>query len=144
MVHSDGIRRGEGRRVIEVVMDVQLPGVDPAHPAFQGAVGELLADLRTVPALRARERDVPAERGSKGPLTELALSVSASGGMAALVRIVRIWLDRDRKRSLKVTVTTTKKTKTYDISGDGVSVETLKQALNAAIRTPDEKTDSGA
>jgi hypothetical protein len=134
-VYLDTARNGEDRPVTEVIIDVHLPGVDPGHSAFQAALGELLEDLSTVPSLRARERQLPTAAGSKGLLTELAVSVPASGGIAALVRIVRIWLDRDRKRSLKVTVQTTKNTTTYDISGDSISVKTLRDALEAAVRT---------
>jgi hypothetical protein len=120
--------------VAEVVINVHLPGVDPGHPASQAALGELLEDLRTIPSLRARERDLPADSGSKGPLTELVVSVSASGGVAALVKLARIWLGRDRKRSLRVTVQDAGQETTYEISGDGISVGTLRDALDAAVR----------
>jgi hypothetical protein len=123
----------------EVVIGVHLLTVDPGHSAFQAALGELLEDISTVPSLRPRERDLPADGGSKGSLTELVVSLSASGGIAALVKIMQLWLSRDRKRSLKVTVQTTQNTTTYDISGDSVSVETLRDALNAAVRS---QTDS--
>jgi hypothetical protein len=121
--------------VTEVVMNVDLPGVDPGHSAFQVALAEFLEDLGTVPPLRTRERDLPGDGASKGPLTELVVSVSTSGGVAALVRIMRIWLGRDRKRSLKVTVQTAENQTTYEISGEDVSVETLRDALEAAVRT---------
>lgn len=124
----------------EVAIDVHLPRVDPGHSAAQAARSELLADLATVPSLRARERDLPAEGGSKGPLTELIVSVSASGGITALVKIMRIWLSRDQKRSLKVTVQTSENGTIYDISGESVSIETLRDALEAAVRT---QTTSG-
>ena len=103
-------------------------------PANSSAISSPLT-----PSLRVRERDVPAEGGSKGPLTELVISVSASGGAASLVKLVRIWLARDRRRSLKVTIQTTGTQATgtlmtYEISGDGVSDETLRHALEAAAR----------
>jgi hypothetical protein len=119
----------------EVVIGVHLLSVDPGHSAFQAALGELLGDIGTVPSLRPRERDLPADDGSKGSLTELVVSLSASGGVAALVRIMQLWLSRDRKRSLKVTVQTPQNTTVYDISGDSVSVETLQDALEAAVRS---------
>lgn len=87
--------------------------------------------------------DLPADDASKGPLTELVVSVSTSGGVAALVKIVRIWLGRDRKRSLQVTVRTAENATTYKISGEGVSVETLQDALEAAVRTR-RANDSGS
>ena len=118
----------------EVVINVHLPGVDPGHSASQAALGELLEDLRTIPSLLARERDLPAHGGVKGPLTEPVVSVSASGGIAALVKLARIWLSRDRKRSLRVTVQVAEHATTYEISGDGISVETLRDALDAAVR----------
>lgn len=119
----------------EVVMNVHLPNVDPGHSASQAALAEFLEDLGTVPLLRARQRDLPADGVFKGPLTELVVSVSTSGGVAALVRIMRIWLGRDRKRSLKVTVRTAENATIYEISGEEVSVETLRDALEAAVQT---------
>jgi hypothetical protein len=121
--------------VTEVVINPHLPGVDPGHSAFQAARAELLEDLGTVSSLRAREQDLPTDGGSKGPLTELVVSISASGGIAALVKIVQLWLGRDRKRSLQVTVQTTENKTTYDISGEGISIETLRDALQAAVQT---------
>jgi Effector Associated Constant Component 1 len=121
--------------VAEVVMNVRLPSVDPGHSAFQVALAEFLEDLSTVPPLRPRQRDLPADGAFKGPMTELVVSVSTSGGVAALVKIMRIWLGRDRKRSLKVTVQTAENKTTYEISGEDVSVETLRDALEAAVRT---------
>jgi hypothetical protein len=121
--------------VPEVAIDIYLPRVDPGHSAAQAARAELLADLGTIPSLRARERDLPAEGGSKGPLIELIVSVSASGGVTALVRIMRIWLSRDQKRSLRVTVQTSENGAIYDISGESVSIEALRDALEAAVRT---------
>lgn len=121
--------------MLEAVVDVHLPGVDPGHSAFQTARAELLDDLGATPSLRARERDVPASDGSKGTLIELVISVSASGGIASLVKIVRLWLSRDRRRSLKVTIQTTGTQTTYEVSGDDISVETLHAALEAAART---------
>lgn len=116
-------------------MSVHLLNVDPGHSAPQGALAEFLEDLRTVPPLRARQRDLPADGASKGALTELVVSVSTSGGVAALVRIIRIWLGRDRKRSLQVMVRMAENATIYEISGEGVSVETLRDALEAAVRT---------
>ncbi len=127
----------------EVVMDVHLPNVDPGHSASQAALAEFLEDLGTVPPLRPTQRDLPAEGAFKGPLTELVVSVSTSGGVAALVKIMRIWLGRDRKRSLKVTVRTAENATMYEISGDDVSVETLRDALEAAVRTQ-TPSDSGS
>lgn len=124
----------------DIVIAIDLPGVDPGHPAFQACRAELIDDLRTVPSLQARERDVPSDGGSKGPLTELVVSVSASGGIAAVVKIVRIWLARDRKRSLKITVQTTAHVTKYDISGENISIETLRDALEAAVRPPSSAT----
>lgn len=138
----------------DAVISVSLPGVDPGHSAFQAAYAELLEDLGTAPSLRPRERDLPAgapscDGGFKGLLTELVVSLSAPGSIAALVKIVQIWLARDRRRSLKVTVHTTGTRATgtqttYEISGDGVSVETLRHALEAAAQANPAADDPAA
>ena len=50
----------------EITVDADIRGIDRAHPAFQGAWGELLADLRVTPELRTQERDVAAKTVIRG------------------------------------------------------------------------------
>jgi hypothetical protein len=134
----------------EVVIDACIPGVDSAHSAVRAASAELVHDLGADPGLRAREHSRPAASGSKGLASELIVSLTTSGSIAGFVSIVRLWLHRDRRRAVKVTVRTTADETTYDVTGDSVSIQTLRVALEAAVRThaaaapqPDQEPPAG-
>jgi Effector Associated Constant Component 1 len=122
----------------EASIEVQLAGVALQHPAAQAVVGELLADLRGIPELRARERDATSD-GSKGVATEIVVSLGTSGAIAGLVQIVKLWLHRDRRRSLTVSVHDTDDGMTINIEGKNISISTLTDALGSAVR-PDQET----
>lgn len=135
MVPMNTIEREGGLLMPEVVLDARVRGVDSAHSAAQAAYGELLGDLASAPALRAAERPAGDGGGTKGAVSELVLSLTASGSIAGLVKIVQLWLGRDRRRSLTVTVRTNADEAVYDLTGENVSVTALTRALEAAVRT---------
>jgi hypothetical protein len=61
---------------------------------------------------------------------------------AALVRGWRLWLQRDRRRSLRVTVKEAGELKTeIIINGDNVSLETLENAIGAAASSDRQESD---
>src|SRR5690349_11585679 len=111
----------------EITVDADIRGIDRAHSAFQGAWGELLADLRAAPGLRARERDVTAEAAisKKGWETELIIGLTGTGTVTGLVQALKLWLGRDRRRSVTVTVRSGGQAVTYDIAGENISTGTL-------------------
>lgn len=118
----------------EVVLVARLRRVDPAHSAAQAAYAELLRDLAGTPALRATERPVADHGGSKGPAIELVVSAIASGSIAGLVKIVQLWLGRDRRRSISVAVREGSNETVYDVTGENISVTALTAALEAAVQ----------
>jgi hypothetical protein len=125
----------------EVTVDIDIRGIDRAHPAFQGAWAELLTDLRVSPGLRAQERDVAAEptMTGKGWETELIVGLTGTGTVTGLVQALKLWLGRDRRRSVTVTVRSDGQEAHYDIAGENISVGTLESALDAAVHREYEK-----
>jgi hypothetical protein len=114
----------------EATVEMSLAGIGAGHSAAQGAAGELLADLKSAPELRIRQRDVPSD-GSKGTATELVVSLGASGATASFVRIVKLWLTRDRRRRVTVSVQDVPGGRTVTIEGDSISIDTLTKALGS-------------
>jgi hypothetical protein len=117
----------------EARLDARLDGVAPHHAAAQAALRELLADLGASPELGAREIGTASD-GSKGSGVELIVSLGASGTLAAVVRVIQLWLGRDRRRSLTVSVRSIAEGKTVSIEGDNVSVGALTDALGLATQ----------
>ena len=114
----------------EAKIDIKLEGLEPAHPATQAALEELLTDLRSASELRPEQRGL-SEKGSKGAVVELIVSLGTSGSIAGLVRIVQLWLNRDRRRSLTVSVRDEPGETVISIEGDAISTETLSDAMRS-------------
>lgn len=114
-------------------IEIGLAGLRSDHPAAQAALGELIDDLRSDTRMEARERSA-AIAGGKGVPVELVVSLSTSGTVAALVRILKLWLQRDRRRSLSVSLRTAAGDTVISVDGDKVSTEALTKALEAAAR----------
>jgi hypothetical protein len=119
----------------EVAIDVGIQGVDPAHSAVQGAWAEIRQDLRKVSGLRVEERDIRGEGSFKGWEAELIAALTATGTITGFVNVLKIWLGRDRRRSLKVTVRTVGEETVYELSGENISVDALRDALEAAVQS---------
>jgi hypothetical protein len=117
----------------DIVVDTSVNGVASDHMAAEAARGDLLGALADFPELSVTQRPLRNSRPTKSLATELVLSVTTSGSLAALVRVARLWLSRDRHRMLKVTVRAGGKETSYDIVGDNVSIDTLRDALEAAV-----------
>lgn len=125
----------------DVRVEFGLSGLRSDHPAAQAALSELLDDLRSDPRLEAREQSVPIAAG-KGLPAELIVSLVTSGTVATLVRILKLWLQRDRRRSLKVSVRTPAGETIVSIEGDQISTATLARALESAAKLQDLAVDA--
>jgi hypothetical protein len=119
----------------EVTIDASIRGVDPAHTSIQKVWAELRRDLREVPGLRVEERGLRGEGPSKGWETEIIAALTATGTITGFVNVLKLWLGRDRRRSIKVTMRTGGEETVYDISGENISVDTLRDALQAAVQS---------
>lgn len=119
----------------EVVIDASIREVDPAHTSVQGAWAELRQDLRQVSGLHVEERGLRREGPFKGWETEVIAALTATGTITGFVNVLKLWLGRDRRRSIKVTIRTVGKETVYDISGENISVDALRNALQAAVKS---------
>lgn len=122
--------------MVEIAVDADIRGIDRSHSAFQAAWGELLSDLRTDSGLRTQERDVAAEaaKPGKGWETELIIGLTSTGTVTGLVQALKIWLSRDRRRSVMVTIRSGGQEARYEIAGENISTGTLQAALNVAVQ----------
>lgn len=120
----------------EITVDADIRGIDRAHPALRAAWGELLADLRATPGLRAQEHDVADEGAVKGKgwETELIVGLTGTGTVTGLVQALKLWLARDRRRSVTVTVRSDGQEASYEIAGENISTGTLQAALDVAVQ----------
>jgi hypothetical protein len=119
----------------EVAIDVGIRGVNPAHTAVQGAWAEIREDFRAVPGLKVEERSLPGEDAFKGWETEVIAALTATGTVTGFVNVLKIWLGRDRRRSITAKVRTDGAETVYEITGEKISVDALRDALKAAVES---------
>lgn len=131
-----------GERMTDVLVEFDLAGLRNDHPAALAAHRELLADLRSDPRLEAREQSGSIAAG-KGVPVELIVSLGGTSGIvAAVVRILKLWLQRDRRRSVRVSVRTPAGETIVSVEGDQISTETLAKALESAANWRDLAADA--
>jgi hypothetical protein len=122
-----------GQVELRVVPSVE--GLDKGHPALEAAVDEFYDDLRELSGVKIQERDAEtAQSGSKGALQHLVLDPDGPAAAWATVKMAKLWLSRDRQRSLSVTIDGPgQEPRTITASGDIVSTEALERAIRDAF-----------
>ncbi|WP_143203971.1 effector-associated constant component EACC1 [Streptomyces kebangsaanensis] len=107
-----------------------LASLTDDHPAVLGAIGELTSMLRDEPDIVA-ESSFPAVSGAKGMLPSILVElVGSSVAVGAVVRVFRLWLQRDRRRSIRLRRTLPDGSVIeQEVSGVAISDQTLRAAL---------------
>jgi Effector Associated Constant Component 1 len=118
---------------VEASLEVGLTRVASDHPATQAAAADLWADLGSAQELRVRERHA-ADPGTKGAAVDIVVALGTSGSIGAFVKIIQLWLSRDRRRSLTVSVVRGAEETVIKVDGDPVSIDTLADALDSVVR----------
>lgn len=117
----------------QLALQVELDGIRSDHPAAEGAYAELLQDLHSVRSIQAEERAVPVA-GSKGVATDVIIGLGSSGAIVSLVNVFRLWLQRDRRRSLRIVRGEGANREVISIEGDNVSVDLIQKALDSTVQ----------
>lgn len=117
----------------EVTVRLGVAGIDPDHPLAQHAYEEFTEDADAVAGLVTEERATPLA-GQKGAFTELVLILSTRGAGNGVINLIKLWLERDQKRSVELTVTKPgEEPFTVRGSGEKISLDLLEETLKAAI-----------
>lgn len=118
---------------LDASLAVHVGAARADHQAVLAAAADLRADLGRLPQLNTRECDT-SEHGTKGAVAELVVTIASSSSLAALAKIIRLWLSRDRRRSLTVSFQKDGKETVVKVDGDPISTENLNRALSAAAQ----------
>jgi hypothetical protein len=117
-----------------VTVSVGISGLDNHHQAVGLAFSELVNDVNEYPELIV-DTTGSVEAGKKGWLEDTIFTVTSAGGAATLVQLVKLWLQRDRKRSLRVTVNRPGEDPfVVEAGGDNMSVDGLKFAVEETLK----------
>jgi hypothetical protein len=119
---------------VVVKVDASVGAARADHPTRIAADEELRSDLKTLRDVTFVARGIP-EEGSKGLTQDLLLAIGTPTAAASTVKIIALWLGRDRRRSAEVEIdngtdSPTKIKVTTDVGSD----ELLRTALEEAIK----------
>lgn len=112
---------------------VDIADIDRHHPAAELALRELLNDLNDTPDVHVESKGEEAT-GIKGVVDTLLMTTTPLA-IPAVVRLFRLWLARDKARSINVTITSPgKQPTTVEVTGDNVSLQVLQQAVSESFK----------
>ncbi len=120
-----------------------LSTLPPDDEPSRVAARELIDDLRAegVP-YRLEDEQVA---GAKGQLADLVVLLGGPASIGAVVRIFRLWLERDRRRWLALTIDAGDGApRTIKIEGDAISERTLHDAVQRLVGHAVGQDESGA
>jgi hypothetical protein len=126
---------------VDVTVQLKIAGLSDDHSAFQAATREFASDARQMRDVTLKERDVGSP-GGKGFLQEFALIPSGPSAAWAVVQLVKLWIGRDRRRSIQVTIKRPgKEPIVVEASGDSLSQQTLDKAIHDALQDGSSSQD---
>ena len=119
-----------------VTIELRIEGLRPTDRAHQVAAQDFVEYVRETRGVQLSKTRADGLAGIKGGLDQIAIELASPATMTGLVAVLRLWLRRDRKRSVHVKVTTSDtKTVEAEASGEGISLDALKSALETALKT---------
>jgi len=130
-----------GEVQVEIWPDVK--GLAKGHPARSDATDELVRDLQEIPGIGLQESSAITEPGSgKGGLQDLVLAPGTASAAWAVVKIIKLWLARDRRRTINISITRPgEQAMVVEASGENLSHQTLESVMREALSAyPDGQT----
>ena len=103
---------------------------DEHDDRWRDQVADLAHSLRVnTDALTVEKHDVP---GTKGAAAELILALGTSGVVSASVEVIRMWLARDKTRSIELTYTTAQgDVRTFSATAQNAGSDVADELLGA-------------
>lgn len=120
---------------VGVSFQISVDDLPSLHSAVELAMADLLGMVGEVPGV-AVEEESAAITGQKGVVAKWAAKALTPGGENAIVQLFRLWLQRDRRRSVEITIETpgAAEPTVLRVTGEQVSLDVLSEALQAAAK----------
>jgi hypothetical protein len=78
------------------------------------------------------QRSIVQVPGKKGGVDVIILALGSAGAISAAVEVIRMWLGRDRSRSVEITtVDDVQGRRTVTVRGESIDNETIREAVRA-------------
>jgi hypothetical protein len=119
---------------LQFQLTVDIANMDRHHPSTELAVRELLDDLNDTPNVSTKTGGGQSQDGTKGTLDTLLVTATPLA-IPAIVRLFRLWLTRDKDRSVNITITKSNQpSTTVNITGDNISSQALEQVITESFK----------
>ncbi|MEU2775942.1 hypothetical protein ABZ646_24160 [Streptomyces sp. NPDC007162] len=113
---------------------LSIDGLESQHPAVEEAFAEFVHSARAVPGLAVTEESIPSPHSKGSGLSDLLLLPGTPAVAVAVARMFRLWLQRDRARSIAVTVRQAgREVLSVEASGEAVSIDALERSINQTL-----------
>lgn len=121
---------------IQIRVEPGVEGVTADHSAYAQAAEEFRDDVGGQSGLMVKEVDSDQRPSSaKGAMQHLFLFPESASAAWAAVKIMKLWLSRDRRRTIDVSISRPGGDPlTVHASGDPLSLETLDNAIRQALK----------
>ena len=121
---------------VSLWIEPKVLGLPPTHAASLTAMEDFIAYVHESPDVDKLPEFQHGTAGAKGSWEQIVLSV---GSPAAIVAICRLWLQRDRKRSLHVKLESNDlPSMEITVEGDNISLKSLEQAIESSLRSAND------
>jgi hypothetical protein len=111
---------------LELKVALAVRDLPADHSAVRSAGAEFDQTARDIPELAGKfKQELKTEPGTKGPGSELLVSLADPAAVAGFARLVTLWLSRDERRSLTLTVPTG----TLRLTGGKLSPDDVRRAV---------------
>ena len=119
--------------VVELVLVPATEKYEPHDERWRSQVAALCSELRqNVGDVRL---ETTPSAGEKGLTSEIILALGSSGAISAAVDVFRLWLERDKSRSLEIAWTEGNLRRTVAIKGTDIDKDTFTEFAKAAVRS---------
>ncbi len=118
---------GETTPDLQVEIEATSDDYDPSDSRWMDELLHLHDDLQRDAGDVSRETKIA--EGQKGGIESIILALGSAGAITAAVQIFQSWLGRDRTRSLSLSVTRDGVVEKFEVSGKGMSEETIGESM---------------
>jgi hypothetical protein len=122
---------------LEVIFEPKSENYDPNDSRWIEQVNDLVMDCTKVSGNVHKE--VIASEGTKGGFEDLIMVLGSSGVITAVAGILKSWISLDRTRSLILKIKDDDRIIEYEVSGKGLSKDTINGFMEKAIELQNKR-----
>jgi len=122
---------------VQIRVELGMNGLPKNHPAYIQATEEFVHDVQVEPGIALGEHYTASQPyPTKGGAQELLFAPDTVGIALAAVKIMKLWLSRDRRRTIDISITRPGgEPLTLHAEGESISLEALENTVRQSLNT---------